>query len=433
MEKLPVEVLEGICNVFDDRVTLKALRLVNKKFADIAASSLFKTLVVFQHSSSWRRVGLIAHRPWLARWVKKLEIVPLVDGNNAGTFIEWKQKSRSHRVQCHLKLGNRGAAVAELVESLDDKLAVVLRLQQRWETWQWWDSGHRNIERLAQRFPSHQAPFSLPLPALSEIETAWPFDVSMTGPHLGRPERAANFRPGFRDVRGAANKRSNAHLSFALLNLHNSGLKITTLELHQYREILEDQVYPVPVLGYLKHLKLRFRHHFTVKWHTAKPWAQDGLFDCHDYVLAPYLANAGNLETLILSQQISNGTDMGDFIFLLDDIIPMLSTTGSWPKLRSIWVDALFTDNLYLVHFLMKHGKTLRSIHLNRPVEDEYYWRLLASSIRAQYANTECIISSSDDKIFRSNSDCDIDQDMSEMRYDWVVPEKNLAALEVRW
>ena len=70
MEKLPGEILEGICNVFGDRETLKAMRLVNKRFADIAASLLFKILVVIQHSSSWRRVGFIAHRPWLARWVK---------------------------------------------------------------------------------------------------------------------------------------------------------------------------------------------------------------------------------------------------------------------------------------------------------------------------------------------------------------------------
>ena len=310
-------------------------------------------------------------------------------------------------------------------------LAVVLRNQRRWETWHWWDLGHKNIERLAQRFPSHQAPFSLPLPALGEIKTGWPFDVSTTGPRPGRPERAANFRHGFRDVLGAANKRCNAHLSFALLYLHNSGLRITTLELHQYREIVKNQMYPVPVLGYLKHSKLRFRHQFTVEWHTATPMAQDGLPNCYNFVLAPYLANAENLETLILSQQISNGTDLGDCI--LSALIKMLSTTGSWPKLRSIWVGALFTEDVYLVHFLMKHGRTLRSIHLNRPVEDERYWRLLASSIRVQYANTECVISSSDDKIFRSKSDCVIDSDMSEIRYDWVEPEENLAGLDASW
>ena len=87
----------------------------------------------------------------------------------------------------------------------------------------------------------------------------------MTGPHPGRPERAANFRPGTRDVSGAANKRCNAHPSFALLFLHDSGLKITTLELHQYREIVKNHMYSVPVPGYLKDLKLSFRHRFAVE------------------------------------------------------------------------------------------------------------------------------------------------------------------------
>ena len=365
MEKIPVEVLEDICNVFDDRVTLKALRLVNKKFADIAASSLFKTLVVFQHSSSWRRVELIAHRPWLAHLVKKLEVVPLVDGNSAGLFIEWKQKSRSHRVQCHLKLGNRGTAVAELVEPFDDKLAAVLRLQKRYQTWLLWVKGQEAIEGTATHFKNQGLPSPLPFPTLSELEIAWPSDLWMTRLHRGRRERSGNFRPG--DILSPANQRCNAQLTFTLLVLHDSELKITRLELHQYRDVLIDQIHPVQVLIYLKHLKLHFRHRYLAVF-DANALANGEETEPYQMKLAPFLANAEILESLVLSlnhfvDRYNDRHGPDDECRWLD-IVPIFST-ASWPKLRSVWLHGVFTRSPHLMQFLMTYGKSLHSIHLD--------------------------------------------------------------------
>ena len=407
MEKIPLEVFELICNVFDDRVALKALRLVNKKFADIAARYLFKSLVVFQHLSSWHKVKLVAQCPRLAHLVQKLEIVNLDIRRETLTFDQWKQKTQGHRVEGRLKLGNRRAAVAEIVEPLDDKLGVVLRLQQRYQTRLWWDEGQEAIFRIADRFESHGSPISLRLPALSEIETVWPPDLWIPAPDPAR-RRSEYSQFGLDDLFEPSNQRENAHLTFALLYLQESDLKITTLELHQYREILWNLVYRVPILVYLKHLKLRFRHNFTVQWYECTAIV-DGLYGS-ELVLAPYLANAGNLETLILSQELSCGTDMGDCIW--SDLIPILST-AVWPKLRSIWVGGLFAMDAHLVKFLMRHGNSLRFIHLDRPVMQKYYWQYLAYNIRTQHANTSCVITSSDHTIFRSKSECITESDQS--------------------
>ena len=387
MEKLPVELIENICNALGhDRVALREVRLFNRKFADTAARFLFKTLVVFQHLSSWHKVKLIAQCPRLAHLVRKLEIVTLAIGEKTPvgektpTFNEWKQRTQGRRVEGHLRLGNRRAAVAEVVEPLDEKLGVVLRLQQRYQTWLWWYKGQEAIERIAAclYFESHKSPKSLRLPALSEIETVWPPELWIPGPDPGRL-RSGYSHLGPADLLGPSNQRCNAHLSFALLHLHESDLKITTLELHQYREILLNQKYPVPVLVYLKHLKLRFRHHYTVEWHEAVLIA-DRLYRSNR-VLAPYLANAGNLETLILSQELSGGTDMSDCIW--SDLIPILST-ALWPKLRSIWVGGLFAMDARLVKFLMRHGNSLRSIHLDRPARHEFFLAVFG----VQYSHT---------------------------------------------
>lgn len=426
MEKIPVEVLEDICNVFDDRVTLKALRLVNKNFADIAASFIFKTLVVFQHLSSWRRVQLIAHRPRLAHLVRKLEIVTLAIGGKTPTFTEWKQRTQGRRVEGRLRLGNRRAAVAEVVETLDDKLGVVLRLQQRYQTWLRWNEGQETIERIAVCFESHGSPISLRLPALGEIETVWPPEIWIPAPDPGRRRRGYS-RLGLADLFGPTNKRCTAHLSFALLVLHDSELKVTTLELHQHREILLDQMYSVPILVYLKHLKLHFRQHFTIE-HDQAMAMSDGK-GYYEWILAPYLAKARNLESLILKEDLFRDSYIDAAVWF--DIIPKFST-ASWPKLRSVWFAERFTDSGDLVQFLMKHGNSLRSIHLDRPVRHKIRWQLLAFNIRARYANTNCVISSSDDTIFRSESDCIKESDLSS-NDNWRGSTKDIDAWWARW
>ena len=429
MDKIPVEILEDICNVIDGRMALKALRLVNKRFANIAARYLFKSLIVFQRMNSWHNIELIAQCPRLAHLVKKLELVTMTVGGHAMSFDEWKERSRGHRVRSDFRLGNRGAAVAALVEPLDDKLAVALWLQQRYRTWLWGDRGQEAIERIAASFESHRLLSSLPLPALSEIETAWPPDLSISGLRHGRRERQGDSRLGIVDLFGPTNKRCNAHLSFALRALHDSGWKITTLELHQYREILRDQMYPVPILMSLKHLKLHFRHPFDVEDKQARAITH-GL-ERPELTLAPYLENAENLEDLILTQAPFTKRREDEWVWSFD-IVPVL-LTASWPKLRSVWFDWVFTTSTYLPQFMMMHGNSLRSIHLNRPVSREIVWQLLASRIRTQYANPNCVISSSDNTIFRSNLAWVEESDLSNSEYDWLGPKQHRAGWWAGW
>ena len=429
MDKISVEILGEICNVVDDRVALKALRLVSKKLADIVACYLFKTLIIFQHWSSWHRLELIARCPRLAHLVKKLELVTMTAGDNTGLFSGWKRRSQGHRVEGHLRLGHRGAAVAELVEPLNDKLAVVLRLQQRYQTWLWWDEGQEALFRFAADFESYGLLSSLSLPALSEIETAWPPDQWISGPYPGRRERQGNLRLRLVDFYGAVNRRCNAHLSFALVALHDRGMKITTLELHQYREILRSQMNLVPILFYLEHLKLHFRHPFDVEDHQALAmFAGDrGL----KMTLAPYLAYAENLENLIVTQDCFTDKREDKRIWSYD-VIPILST-ASWPELRSVRLGEVFTRSTHLIQFLMMYGNGLRSIHLDRPVRREIVWQRLASRIRTQCANPNCVISSRDNIIFRSNSACVEDSDRLNNEYDWPGSTRDDADWWASW
>ena len=424
MEKIPVEIIGEICNALDyDQVALKAVRLVNRKFADIAAPYLFNTLTVLPHLSSWRKIQSIAHCPRLAHWVRKLEVVPLIVGD-AGSFDDWKQRSQDHRVQGRLRLGERAAAVAELMEPLHDKLAVLLRLQERYHTWLSWVTGQIAIQLAAAQFESQGLPLSLPLPALSEVEIAWPSDLWLTGPHPGRRERGGNFRPG--DILRPADQRCNAQLSFTLLILHDSELKITSLELHQYRDVLINLIDPMPVLIYLKHLKLHFRHQFLAIFHRpgSFQWRLAMLnhpnAETYQMELAPYLANAENLETLVLTLDhfIDRYNDRhgADEECRWLDLVPILST-ASWPKLRSVWLHRVFTRSPHLIRFLMTYGNSLHSIHLDRPVRREIVLKLLASRIGTQFANRDCIISCKDDRIFRSSA-CVKESDLSD-NPDW--------------
>ena len=399
MDNIPVELFEGICNVVDDRAALKALRLVNNQVANIVTRYLFKTLIVYQHMSSWRKVELIAHCPRLASLVKKLELVPLIVSPNTLSYYDWKQRSQGHRVEDYLRLGDRGAAVAERVEPLDDSLATVLKLQQRYQISFWCPEA---IQRSAASFKSHLLLESLPLRALSEIEMAWPPDLLILGPYSSRREREGNSRLGIIDLFGPLNKRCNAHLSFALLVLHDSGLKITTLELHQYREVLLNQMYQVPTVVYLKHLKLNFRHPFDVEHKQARAMA-DGA-NKFGWTLAPYLANAENLETLILTQDRFTDRREDRCVYSFD-IVPILST-APWPKLRSVWFGEVFTRSPYLLQFTRIHGNSLRSLHLDQPVGCEAIWRLLAFALHRRCASSDCVISSRDNSLFHSESAC---------------------------
>ncbi|KAK0510759.1 hypothetical protein JMJ35_007191 [Cladonia borealis] len=431
MDKIPVEIFEGICNVVDDRAALKVLRLVNKKSANIAERYLFKTLLVFQHMSSWHKVKLIAHSPRLAHLVKKLELVPITVSFSIKNYFEWMQRGQGRRVEDHLRLGHRGAAVAELVAplTLNDEVGFVLGLLKKYENWLRWGTNREAIEYVAAIPWVPRTALSLPLPALSEIETAWPPDLRASDPHPGRREREGNLPLGIVDLFGSSNKRCNAHLSFALLALHDNGLKLTTLELHQYREILLDQIHPVPTLIHLKHLKLHFRHPFDVEHKQARAMA-DGA-KIFEWTLAPYLANAENLENLTLTQDRFIDKREDECVWSYD-IVPILST-ASWPKLRSVWFGRIFTMSTYSPQFMMMHGKSLRTIHLDRPVSREIVWQLLASKIRTQCANPDCAISCTDDIIFHSKSADVKESDLSNSGYDWPGPEEHEAGSWAGW
>ena len=90
MYRLPPELLREVFDyIDDDQVTLKALRFVDMRFADVAARHLYKTLVVFQHPDSWHKLELSAACPWLGPLVRKLDVAALntIHGNLSTSII----------------------------------------------------------------------------------------------------------------------------------------------------------------------------------------------------------------------------------------------------------------------------------------------------------------------------------------------------------
>ena len=94
--------------------------------------------------------------------------------------------------------------------------------------------------------------------------------------------------------------------------------------------------------------------------------------DTPEWKLAPYLANAASLETLILSQDIGfksifNSDDPDgdpDSACMWIDVIGILAS-DSWLELRTVCFKSFLTRDSSVLHFLQLHNHGLQSIRFD--------------------------------------------------------------------
>ena len=379
MDILSSELLHEVLDFFvDDPESLKALRLVGRRLADIAAQLLYRRLIIFQHPDSWHKLELIAASPHLAPLVQKVDVAALTRAFEPSEFDAWKESSK--KIRTKERSGTRAGQIATLMESLNDpKLDVVLGIRQRFQRYRRWLKGELAIDNIMYTSEGRTPLLVLPLPNLRAINMAGPTEQWMPGPEIKRTERETGLQAS-RLMMRQVNLGANSHLSFALRVFHHNQIQITTLELREYRQILVDQMYPVPVMSHLKTLILGFRYKFVESFHfthtdeSKKP----------KWRLAPFLAGAENLTTLAIAQ------DFKTFRRGLARIqekerawIDMFSilTDAQWPKLRSINLHNVLLRSTSLLAFLEKHSDSLESLHIEEPVTCEKPWRALSSTI----------------------------------------------------
>ncbi|KAL2040595.1 hypothetical protein N7G274_006574 [Stereocaulon virgatum] len=159
-------------------------------------------------------------------------------------------------------------------------------------------------------------------------------DFWMPGPEIKRKEQEIGLEGG-RHLNGGINLSWNRHLSFVPRALHHNKIQITTLDLHEYRQMLVIQIFPVPVMRQLKTLILSFRYEceesiqFTNMDESKEP----------KWRVAPYLAGAENSTTLAMARDFKPFRPSFAYMHGQEKdcawigLFPIL-TDAHWPKLR---------------------------------------------------------------------------------------------------
>lgn len=374
MNSLPPELLGNICDNFKDKkATLKAVRLVNRRLADVAAPLLFQTLLVYQTPKSWKNLNSIATCEWLAPYVVKLEVAVLEYLPHYLDFEDWKQftwdsrlyqytqqKNRAGMVsllvekqETHLRRhpsnldecmsfsawkqcpevcswnekrgqGIAGDMVSELGEKLETSLPEMdsaLGLVYRYQKYRYWHDGENDLLTLLSHSKgSHLDP--IPFPNLRTMSVLGSYEL-WKGAIWPLAQTNRKFRESADPMFLTRVVPRNVHLSLTLQTLGTSGVKITRLELHRYREILADPNFHVPPLKHLQELVLGF------------PFGENYVHsfrECEQWELVPWLRGADDLRTLILLSQDPEGHAAGIGTYWFFDLVALFHGT-EWPKL----------------------------------------------------------------------------------------------------
>ena len=391
MNTLPPELLRNICDNFQDKkATLKAVRLVSRILANVAAPLLFQTLLVYQTPKSWNNLSSIAQCEWLAPHVVRLEVAVLKYLPHYLDFVDWKRLTWRYRWDCFEKQKNRAGMVSLLVEkqvthlplytsnpngvmrfsdwkqcpevrswnerhdqsvaenmlselgeefvttlpAMDSALGLVYRYQR----YRYWNDGENELSDSL----SHSESSHLDLIPFPNLRTMSVLESHELWKHASWPLAKAN-----RKVREAAEPMClemyrrvvprNVHLNLTLRTLATSAVNITRLELHRYGQILANPAFPVPPLKHLQELILKFPYHdnYLQTYHNRlEPWK-----------VAPWLRVADDLHTLIVLSQDpkGHGERRGHNPFF--DVIALLHGI-EWPKLRFIHFKETFISSL---------------------------------------------------------------------------------------
>ena len=438
MNTLPLELLRCICDKFKDKKnTLKAVRLVNKRLASAAAPLLFRTLLVYQTPESWEKLGSVARCEWLAQHVVKLEIAALEYLPHYLDFVDWKQCTWYTRWRDCRDQNNRAAMVSLLLEKLGTKaprtscqshpcihyrdwkqypevrkqinqsdkgiaarlssgyrdknespiseLESALGVRYRYERYCYWHDGENKLSDLLP-YSKDLYPFSdlVSFPKLQTVAVLGSDELwkDSTWPSAGADRKARETTvPSSPCTRlEQQNVQRNVHLDLTLQMLQASGVNITRLELHRYREVLRDMHFPViQPLKKLQELVLDFP--FCVNY--GETFDSLGRWE-----LTSWLQDADDLRTIIINSQDPKEHDCLWFF----DVIALFHGTH-WPKLQRIQFKETFVRPKSLLRFLSEHTQSLESIRIEKPVMSKEAWESVASEFHAlQFRSPDCVV-----------------------------------------
>lgn len=439
MNTLSPELLRHICDNFKDKkATLKAIRLVNRRLADVAAPLLFQTLLIYQTPKSWKNLSSVARCEWLAPYVVKLEIAALEYLPHYLDFMDWKSFTWDGRWEDNERQNNRAAMVSLLVEKLKTRrlryslnpdesmnftdwkqcpevcswykqrdqcvagdmiselgenietplseMDSALGLVYRYQRYLYWHDGENELCDLL----SHSEISRLDLIPFPNLRI-----MSVLGSHelwkdkiwpSGRANRKLRETTDWMHLRSyVKTEHRNVLLSLTLQMLDTSAVNITRLELHRYREILANPTFPVPPLKHLQELILEFP--FVENYYRLP------IYEYERWELAPWLRGADDLHTLIVLSQDPEGHSnehcMGGFF----DVIALFHGI-EWPKLRSIHFRETFIKPESLLRFLSEHGESLETVRIERPIFPQRKWQSIQSELFAmKFRSPDCRIS----------------------------------------
>ena len=435
MDKLPLELLRCICDNFkDEKSTLKTVRLVNKNFAGAAAPLLFRILLVYQTPKSWKRLGSVAQCDWLAHHVVKLEIAALGylphylnftdwklstwdfrwedyrdENNRAGMvlllleeqennlfppqltydpytqFEDWKQQPEVRKWHDQHEKGSAAylsSVYREQVDSPNSALESALGLRYWYEKYRYWHDGQNRLSDLL-----HQSKDPQPLPGLINFPQLR--IVAMLGSHeLGETPEWSHVRTD-RIARETKVKRylplhieepqQKVQFNLMLQMSDVSGLNITRLELHRYREILAYTQVSVSPLKNLQELILDLPFRFRVEdvYRYRGRWG-----------LASWLQRAEGLRTVIITSQYP---EIQGWLRFFD--IFALFHGAEWPKLQCLHFKETFVRPKSLLRFISEHSRSLELVRIEKPVISWGAWQSLASEFRAlEFRSPDCTV-----------------------------------------
>ena len=257
MAVFPPEVLAEVCQHFkNDKDTLRALRLVNQFLAVEASKYLYRTLLVYQTPSSWKKLHLLSKCQHLAHYAEELELATLKYLPVYANFEAWElATSKARRVAQRSSNSLAGAA-------------AVMSEADQYRSYCEWQTGEQKL--LDTMKASDGGPIAflrqpsgvLRFPNLHTVKSLgahelWP--STSQGPTNRRERETAVLKSLKPDTKTC--KRMSAHFCFALEVFRLSsplGSNILSLEFHRYREILVEQTFNIPSLRTLQKLTLSF-------------------------------------------------------------------------------------------------------------------------------------------------------------------------------
>ncbi|KAG6986593.1 hypothetical protein G7Y79_00076g099260 [Physcia stellaris] len=360
----------------NDYPTLKTMRLVNAAFNKVASRHLFRIIVLYEHPERYAALNKVAGTPYLACWVRRIQLANLgylPDCQDFEEYVELIRRSRGPS-STHFRHPPAGGPLAKLDFSME-------RCFERYTDWR---DGERIMKEHVKNGTAPPLDLHL-LPSLSRVESIGLFELRVVKRKPAetlcgelstqQPETRRFYETGLIEENAMKNSRyvRLCHLPTFMIAASTSGKDIRCFTVHRLDELLKSEHYnddnDAIHLPNLRRLEIDLRE----IWYSY-----GGMDDPGN--LASWLHNLTELEELHIYQNPHMAACSADVVRLLRHLsLPTLSTVD----FRN--VNASFTS---LKRFLSKHNKTLKSIKIVEPTMkqerwDDFHQRFAAGGSRA--------------------------------------------------